>query len=124
MASNDYAKAGFIGRLGADAEVKLTANGRELLSFNVGVGRWVPQGQDPKTTWVRCTIWQGALFDSMVRLIEGNGALGKGDLVFVEGDPDVSAYVNNQGEAVATQELNVREIKLLTPRKNGGEGGR
>ena len=48
-------------------------------------------------------------------------ALAKGDQVFVAGEPSVSSYTANDGTARASQELNVREIRLLGPRKDAAQ---
>ncbi len=110
--ATSFAKTTLIGRLGADAEVDFTPNGAMNIKFNLAHDKWVPQGQEAKTLWTRVVIW-GKLAETMANLIETHGALGKGDLVFVEGEPDVSAWVDRDGNARATHEVTAREIKLL-----------
>jgi len=114
-----FAQTTIIGRIGADADVNYTPNGHLYVKFNVATDKWVPKGQDPKTVWYRVTLW-GKLAETMANLIEQNGALGKGDQVFVQGELDApEPFQGNDGTWRASLELTGRDLQLLSQR-NGG----
>ena len=76
----------FIGRLGADAEEKLSPQGTPLLSFNVAVNEY--NKTERTTSWLRC-----AYFGE--RAMKMKEFLTKGRLVHVFGTERVSIYNGN-----------------------------
>jgi single-strand DNA-binding protein len=100
-------KLQIIGYIGMDAEFRETSGGK-VISFNVAHTDNYKDAQGlPKsrTTWVRCNYW-----------VEQTGILPylvKGKLVYVEGNPNVSAYLNKQNQAAASLEMRVTRIELL-----------
>lgn len=119
MSSNTFLSAEVIGRLGGDAEVRTLPSGAYVMNFNVAHDPWAPEGQTRETVWVKVSVW-GKLCDTMIDLAEQYNALAKGDQVFVRGEPNVSSWTTNNGEARATFELRAQEIKLLGNRKDNG----
>ena len=74
-------KAVVAGRLGADSEIKETANGRRFLSFSVATDR-VRNGER-QTLWVRCQLWDtegGRCAKLAPKLVKGTTAFMVGDL--------------------------------------------
>lgn len=62
-----------MGRLGVDAEVRFTTNGRKVTTLRVAVNEW-RNGKD-ETLWYRVTIW-GDRYDKMVPyLTKGSGVV-------------------------------------------------
>jgi single-strand DNA-binding protein len=106
-------KLQIIGYLGMDAEFRETSGGK-VISFNVAHTDNYKDAQGlPKsrTTWVRCNYW-----------VEQTGILPylvKGKLVYVEGNPNVSAYLNKQNQAAASLEMRVTRVELLGGKDDG-----
>lgn len=103
-------KIQIIGHLGSDAEVKTTQQGRELIKFSVATTKKI--GEESQTTWHDCVKW----------LYEGKGKgiadyLLKGTRVWVEGEVQANAYLDKDGKARASLNVNVQAIELL----GGGE---
>lgn len=107
-------KLQIIGHLGFDAELRETSGGK-VISFNVAHSENYKdaQGQpQSRTTWVRCNYW-----------VEQTGVLPylvKGKLVYVEGVPHVSAYLNKQNQPAAGLEMRVNRVELLGGKDDGG----
>jgi single-strand DNA-binding protein len=112
-----YQQCLIMGNLGKDPEMRYTASGKAVTTFNVAVnhrnqedGEW-----KDKTTWFRVTCWD--------RLAETtNQYLKKGSKVFVVGRIDISTWADKQsGEARGQLELTAREVKFLSGKEDGGE---
>ncbi|MDK7375489.1 single-stranded DNA-binding protein [Weeksella virosa] len=58
-----------------------------------------------KTTWVRCVR-----YSTTKRLAE---VIKKGDQIYLEGTPNASAYIDNEGSAIANLELTISSITFL-----------
>ena len=105
-----------IGNLTRDAEVRTAGNGK-VISFSVAVNeQWKDRNgeKQSKTTYIDCAKWVSQ--DGSTALSQ---YLTKGKLVYIEGEPSVNAYTNNQGEAVGRLNIKVADLQLL-----GGNGGR
>ena len=108
-----------IGHLGKDC-VTNQVNGRNVINFSVAHSEKYKDAQGvqkEKTIWVDCGYWT-----------ERTGIapyLRKGQLVFVEGVPDLRTYTRNDGSAGAGLTLNVRSVQLLgsTQRDEEEHGG-
>ena len=103
-----------IGNVGRDPELRFTPSGVPVCSFSVATSRsWTDADgvKQERTTWFRVTAWR--------KLAEiCNQYLAKGRQVMVEGEVDVSAWIND-GEARATLELTARTVKFLGKRDDG-----
>lgn len=103
-----------IGRLGKDAEVK-DVGGTQVINFSVAVSEnWKDKNgeKQEKTTWYECAKW-------------GNNVgiapyLKKGTQVYVSGNAEARAYVNNEGDAVGVLGIRVFQIELLGGNDNQG----
>lgn len=97
------------GNVGNDAEVRATQTGMSVISFSVAHSeKWVDaQGQtQERTTWVRCSLWRKPDKCGVAQYIK------KGSKVLVEGQPSVSAWSDQSGNAQATLELRVTNLEL------------
>ena len=98
------------GRVGKDAEMRLTGSGTPVASFSiVSERRWKDKAgnKQKKATWVRVTAWAG-LAELVAKSVH------KGDLVYVEGEQlEAGAYINREQEAVGTIELTLDKIDFL-----------
>lgn len=112
-------KAMVIGHLGADPEMRYTANGNAVTTFNVATSRQF-QGPDgerrEETEWFRVVTWN--------RLAETcSQYLSKGRLVYVEGRMQTRSWEGQDGQKRYTTELIAQEVKFLGGRDGGGGSG-
>lgn len=115
-----YQRLVLIGRLGADPILKYTPNGKAVVSFSVATDRrWTDaQGQQQEcTTWFRVNAWE--------RLAETcNQYLGKGRLVFVEGEiEEPRVYQDKSGEWRSSLDVRATTVKFLGGRADISVGG-
>jgi len=94
----------FAGRLGGDAELRTTPNGKNVCAFSVGVT--TGYGDKKSTLWVNCALWG----DRGQKLAQ---YLTKGLPVTVAGEVTVRAYSDKNGNGKASLELNVQAVTLL-----------
>ncbi len=105
-----------IGHLGKDCTTN-TVSGKNVINFNVAHSERYKDSQgnlQERTTWVECAYWT-----------ERAGIapyLKKGQLVYVEGNPEVRTYTRNDGTAGASLTLRVMNVQLLGSSR-GNEGG-
>lgn len=97
-----------IGRLGRDAELKYTQEGKAVV--NVSMACDVGWGDKKKTQWVDLTLWE----ERGEKLAPH---LTKGKVVYVEGTPSTRAWTDrNTGESRSALQITVRELTFC-----GGE---
>jgi single-strand DNA-binding protein len=111
-------KAMVIGHLGADPEMRYTANGNAVTTFSVASSRQFsgPDGERrEETEWFRVVTWN--------RLAETcSQYLTKGRLVYVEGRLQTRSWEGQDGQKRYTTELIAQEVKFLGGREGGGAG--
>ena len=115
-----YQKLILIGRLGGDPQMRYTANGTPVTSFNVATDRrWTDANgqQQQKTVWFRVSAWK--------HLAETcNQFLAKGRLVFVEGElQEPRPYQGRDGEWRASLDITAFTVKFLSARGEGASTG-
>lgn len=119
-----YAKAQVIGNLGRDAETRYTKSGTMNVSFSVAASRRFTDASgtlQERTTWFRVTAW-GKLAETLDRLAQ-DGALTKGQRVFVSGRLESSEFTNQQGETKTSLEITADDVLLMGSRgDNAGQG--
>ena len=106
-------KCEVIGHLGQDAQLNEN-NGRKVLNFTVAhsVKFKNSEGEEKtRTTWVNCAYWN----DRVEKLVS---YMKKGTLVAVEGEPYTRTYVNREGITLASFDLNVKMVNLLSAAKS------
>ena len=114
-------KAMIIGNLGADPEMRYTANGSAVTNFNVAVNDSYTTRDGERreeTEWFRVVAWN--------RLAElCSQYLSKGRPVFVEGSLRTRSWEAQDGSTRYTTELIAREVQFLGSRRDaeGGFGG-
>lgn len=117
--SRSLNKATVIGNLGADPEVRTTANGTKVATLSVATSRqWnTPAGErQEKTEWHRVVLWnskQGGLADIAEKFLH------KGDKVYVEGRIEYRTWEDREGNTRYTTEINAREMLMLSGRGGG-----
>lgn len=105
-----------IGHLGKDCTTN-TVSGKNVINFSVAHSERYKDGQgnlQERTTWVDCAYWTDRLGIAPY--------LKKGQLVYVEGSPEVRTFTRNDGTAGASLTLRVLNVQLLGSSR-GSEGG-
>lgn len=112
-------KCMIIGRLGADPEMRYTANGSAVTTFNVATSRTFNDASGERreeTEWFRVVVW--------ARLAELCAQyLVKGRLVYVEGRMQTRSWEGQDGNKRYTTELVGQEVKFLSSPRDGDGGG-
>lgn len=116
MASRGVNKCIFIGNLGADPEMRYTASGKAVATFNIAINRSYTGGDgEPRqsTTWVSIVTW-GNLAEVC------NRYLTKGRPVYVEGRLQNRSWDGADGQKHYKTEIVASEVVFLGGGQNGG----
>ena len=92
----------FNGRLGADAELRKSKEGKEFITFNVAVNE--KRNGERKTTWMR-------VVSDNTKITQ---YLKKGSLVFVSGNEDVNTFINKNGETLVSRDVRAHSIDFIS----------
>lgn len=84
-----------LGRATKDAEVKDSKEGKKYARFSVAVNEYWGEKEQKEE---RTTFYNVLVFN---KSLDRADLIKKGDLVMVDGRPDVDPYLNNDGEAKA-----------------------
>jgi single-strand DNA-binding protein len=115
-------KIEIVGYLTGDATVytpQNNTNNRVCINFHVAVNEKFKDKQGAvteKAYFFACAYWKPK--DS-IKIFD---YLKKGTLVLVEGQPDCSMYQNKNNENVAQMKIEVKEVLLLSGKKDGQQG--
>ena len=102
--------ATFAGRLGHDASLRSTPDGKPVLNFSLAVDTgW---GDRRETLWIDCTLW-GERGEKLAP------HLSKGKQLTVAGDVGLRTWDKRDGSAGAALTCNVQRLTL----QGGGAGG-
>lgn len=102
-------KVQLIGNLGANIEVKETANGKKVATFSLATGEaWKDANGELQTTtdWHRCVAWEG-----LASLLEKYTT--KGAKIYIEGKSKTRSY-EKDGATLFITEILVKEVLLLS----------
>jgi len=117
--SRSLNKVMLIGNLGADPEVRSTANGTRVATLSLATSRqWNNQAgeRQEKTEWHRVVLWNNkgsGLADVAEKYMK------KGDRVYVEGRVEYRTWEDREGNTRYSTEIIAREVIMLSPR--GGD---
>ena len=107
-----------IGNLGADPEMRYTANGSAVTNFNVATNREYTTGDGERrqeTEWFRVVTWN--------RLAEiCSQYLSKGRQVYVEGRLQTRSWEDREGQTRYTTEVVARDMQMLDSRGDASGG--
>lgn len=96
-----------IGRLTADAIVSETKTGKKVVNFSIAVNdNYKPKGStevQQVTSFFNCSYWLNDTIASYMK---------KGGLLELQGRISINAYLNKEGEAKASLNFHVSNIKL------------
>ena len=109
-----------IGRLGKDPDVRYLDSGVAVAQFSLATterGYTAQNGQQipERTEWHDLVLWRG-LAETAEKYLH------KGDLLYVEGKIRSRSYEDQQGIKRTIKEVYVDEMKMLTPKTQGGKG--
>ena len=107
-------KITLLGRLGNDAEMRYTNNGKAVMSLSVAVDRRTGP-EEKQTVWYRVNVWE-KLAETL-----NNLAMSKGDPVYVEGDNlYIREYEANDGSRRTSLEMTGRSVITLREKNDSG----
>jgi single-strand DNA-binding protein len=121
--SRSLNKVELIGNVGSDPELRSTPGGGRVAQFSLATSRtWNDQSgvKQEKTEWHRCVVWNtktSQLADIVERYVK------KGEKLYIEGRIEYRQWTDKEGQTRYSTEINVRELILLSGRRQGGEEG-
>ena len=108
-----------IGNLGADPEMRYTANGHAVTEFRVAANRRYTTRdgeQRDETEWFRVVTW-----NNLAEIC--SQYLSKGRQVYVEGRMQTRSWEGQDGNTRYTTEIIAEEVKFLGGGRNGDNAG-
>jgi single-strand DNA-binding protein len=107
-------KLQLIGRVGSKPELRQTKAGRPVANFNVAVSAGKDANGEYTSKWYPVTCWDGRA-ELAVKIIE------KGDLVLIEGSPELSSWVDKKDEEHLELMVHCKFLQVLarSKRKDG-----
>lgn len=109
----DLSSYAFTGRLGTDAQIKRTPNGKTYMEMSVAVT--TGYGDYKKTLWIKVKQW-GERVNNIV------GIFTKGALVSACGEPSINEWDGKDGSHHASLEVNCMNIQILSSKKPAADG--
>jgi single-strand DNA-binding protein len=103
-----------IGHLGKDCTTNVV-NGKNVINFSVAHSERYKDAsgvQKEKTTWVECAYWTDRTAIAPY--------LKKGQLVYVEGNPESRAYQKADGTSASSLSMRISSVQLLGGAKSDG----
>src|SRR4051812_25172119 len=113
-----------IGNLGADPEVRSTANGTRVATLSVATSRqWNNQAgeRQEKTQWHKVVLWNNGKGSGLADFAEKY--LKKGERVYVEGEIEYRTWEDREGKTRYTTEIKAREVIMVGAKGGSGGGG-
>jgi single-strand DNA-binding protein len=105
-----FNQCSFIGRLGKDPELQVTASGKPYTRFSLAVD----QGKDQQPMWLNVTTW-----DKLAETVEQYAT--KGMQVFVQGKLQIRSYIDKDKVTRQAIDIVAFTVQLLEKRQNGEE---
>ena len=126
--SRSLNKVMLIGNLGADPEVRSTANGARVATLSVATSRqWNNQAgeRQEKTEWHRVVLWNNKKGSGLADIADKY--MKKGDRIYVSGRIEYRTWEDKEGKTRYSTEINADEVLMLGSRggaENGAEAPR
>lgn len=105
-------KLQMIGRVGAKPELRKTQTGRGVTNFNVAINEGKDADGNEKSTWYPITCWDGRA-ELAAEIVE------KGDLMWVEGTPELRQWTGKDGVEHSEIAVNCKYMKILARSSKG-----
>ena len=109
----DLSSYAFTGRLGADAQVKKTPNGKAYMEMSVAVT--TGYGDYKKTLWIKVKQWGERVYNIA-------SIFTKGALVSACGEPSINEWDDKDGSHHASLEVNCTNVQILSSKKSTTDG--
>jgi single-strand DNA-binding protein len=97
-----------LGRATKDAEVSESKGGKPYAKFSLAVNEYI--GSKDKEKQEKTYFYNVLVFN---KSLERADMIKKGDLVMVDGRPDVDPYISGEGEAKASMVIYAKRWKLI-----------
>ena len=99
-------KVQLIGRVGSKPELRTTKAGRPVANFNIAVSAGKDDNGEYVSKWYPVTCWDGRA-ELAVKIVE------KGDLLLIEGSPEISQWDDKNGEQHTELMVHCKFLQLL-----------
>jgi single-strand DNA-binding protein len=109
----------FVGRVGGDAELNYTKDGKAVSNFNIAIdnGKNKDTGVKRPATWIKCVLWEKRA-ESLSEYIK------KGIVVAVQGPVTSEAWVSKKsGDAESRVVVTVKEFTFGGSQNSGDDSG-
>jgi single-strand DNA-binding protein len=100
-------KVQMIGRVGGDPVMRQTNKGRPVANFNVAIHGEKDDKGEAKATWYPITCWDG-------RAEIAEKVVKKGDLIWIEGTPQVSSWTDKNGTPHNDLNIHAKYLQVLS----------
>ena len=100
------------GNVGRDPEVRYAPNGESFVTFSLAVTTGPKDNQ--KTDWLEISC-NGRTAETVQKWVK------KGSKLLIEGTPSANAYINREGQAVASLRVSAANIEFIGSRESSGE---
>lgn len=108
-------KVQLIGRVGSKPELRSTKAGRPVANFNIAVSAGKDANGEYVSKWYPVTCWDGRA-ELAVKIVE------KGDLLLIEGSPEVSTWTDKKDEDHTELMVHCKFLQILArSKRNEGE---
>ncbi len=105
-----------MGRITQDLDLRTTAGGQSVLTFNIAVDRnFVKQGEERQADFITCVAWR-----QQAEFI--NRYFSKGRLIAIEGNLRSRTYEDKNGTKHYVTEVYVDQVSFTGERANQGSG--
>lgn len=106
-----FNKVFLLGRLGADPDIRFTANGTCVANFPLATNRRFKRNDqwEEATDWHNVVAW-GRLADVV------NQYLRKGNLIFIEGELRTRSWIDKNNNKRSTIEVHTQNLQMLDSR--------
>jgi len=114
-----FVKLQVLGNIGKDAEIR-EVNGRFAINFSIAHNRrWTDSDgiKRESTTWFSCAIWKDSREKTKIAEY-----LKSGQIVMVEGTPELRTFKNKDGVTIAAINVNVSDVHFAgSAQKTAGQ---
>jgi single-strand DNA-binding protein len=100
------------GNVGRAPEERFTPNNKKVVSFSLAVSN---QDKAKTTTWYECVCWNEKTQDTIMQWVN------KGSKLLITGRPAATAYVNKDGNPVATLQMIINTIEFIGSKERGDD---
>ncbi len=107
-------KVELLGRVGADPEMKYTANGTAVTQLRLATDR-VRKGGEAETDWHTIVVWD-KLADAVAQYVQ------KGQRIYVAGRLAQNSWTGDDGQRRYRTEIHAQDVVFLDSTRGGNSG--